>query len=228
MGVPYLERIRAQVRDDFDTTVVAHDFDHLMRVEQHAKWIAEHETGNADKPVNVDIVRSAALLHDYHRFLEIKTGSHVSPIVADPLVRVVLSKAGAPEEDVDQICECIDFTERFKCAGDDIRGLGVSREAMIVRDADMLDALGAVGIARAMMFGAKLGQPLSSAKPLAGQFRHGKANSVIHHFHEKLLRLEAEFMTEAGAAEARRRTDYMRDYLRVLESELSYASAGAA
>lgn len=221
MGGSYLERIRAQVRDDFDSTVVAHDFDHLMRVEHLATWIAESEQ------VKVDVVRSAALLHDYHRFLEIKTGSHVSPCVADPLVRVVLSKAGAPEEDVEHICACIEFTERFKCAGDDIRGANPSREAMIVRDADMLDALGAVGIARAMMFGAKLGQPLSSPRPLSGQFRPGKTNSVIHHFHEKLLCLEAEFMTDAGVKEARRRTDYMRDYLRVLERELSYGAMDA-
>jgi uncharacterized protein len=223
MGVGYLERIRVQVRDDFDSTVVAHDFDHLMRVEHHARRIAECEQVD----INVNVVRSAALLHDYHRFLEIKTGSHVSPCVADPLVRVVLSKAGAPADDVEHICACIEFTERFKCAGDDIRGANPSREAMIVRDADMLDALGAVGIARAMMFGAKLGQPLNASRPLGGQFRPGKTHSIIHHFHEKLLCLEAEFMTEAGLAEARRRTDYMRDYLGVLERELSYEASDA-
>ncbi|MGF7190191.1 uncharacterized protein JOE11_003238 [Robbsia andropogonis] len=222
MKKTYLDKVRAQVLEDFDSTVVAHDMAHLLRVEHHARRIAEKE------PVNMEVVRSAALLHDYHRFLEIKTGQHVSPCVADPLVRTVLSKAGAPDEDVELICRCVDFTERFTCAGDEIRDATIPREAMIVRDADMLDALGAVGIARAMMFGAKLGQPLSAADPVAGQFRHGKASSVIHHFHEKLLRLEPEFLTEVGAAEAKRRTHYMREYLSVLESELWYGSTEAA
>lgn len=215
MEAPYIKIVRSQVKRHFDPTVVAHDVSHLKRVERHAVKMATEE--GAD----VNIVRAAALLHDYHRYMESATGVHVPTKQAEPLVRQVLAAAGAPMEAVDHICECIEFTERFKCAGDDIEGANPSKEAMVVRDADMLDALGAVGIARAMMYGAKLGEPLTSDEPQGGLFTPGKAKSIIHHFYEKLLQLEAEFMTPAGKAEARVRMQYMRDYLDVLEVELA-------
>lgn len=89
----------------------------------------------------------------------------------------------------------------------------------------MLDAIGAVGIARAFMFGGYLGEPMwvpdernaNDVKMLV----HGKTSSVVHHFHEKLLKLEFEMLTDQGQVLAVERANYMRQFLGKLMSEIA-------
>ena len=100
----------------------------------------------------------------------------------------------------------------------------MSVEQRIVRDADMLDALDAVGIARAFMFGGRLGEPLWATEPISDTFQPGHTASIVHHFHEKLLYLHREMLTDEGRRIAIERTQFMLGYLDALREELDSSS----
>ncbi len=94
-------------------------------------------------------------------------------------------------------------------------------EAMVVQDADRLDALGAVGIARCLMLGGALGKPLYDPDaPFPQQRPPDDTRNVIDHFYVKLLKLADTMHTRAGKAEAAQRTIFMREFLRQLGHEI--------
>ena len=213
-----LDAIRRSVRSLFAHDVVAHDFAHLERVERNAARLLEIETGDPF------VVRAACLLHDLHRILERDLGHHVAPEQADAQVRAILDEQGVDTPTIDHVCACIHATERYRCAGDVIDAASMSVEQRIVRDADMLDALGAVGIARAFMFGGRLGEPLWAAEPINDTFQPGHTASIVHHFHGKLLHLHREMLTDEGRRIAVERTRLMLGYLDALREELDSSS----
>jgi uncharacterized protein len=101
-----------------------------------------------------------------------------------------------------------------------------SVEARVVQDADRLDALGAVGIARTMMLGGAMGKPLYDADepfPLTRVADDGE--NVLDHFFVKLLTLSDTMQTTAGREEATRRTAFMRAYLTHLGREIDAATS---
>ena len=209
-----LQALRSTVRAMFGHDVVAHGFAHLERVERNAARLLEIEPGDPF------VVGAACLLHDVHRIMERDLGHHVAPEQADAEVRRLLDEQGVDPPTVAHVCACIHATERYRCAGDAVDAAAMSPEQRIVRDADMLDALGAVGIARAFMFGGRLGEPLWAPEPIGERFQHGHTTSVVHHFHEKLLHLHEEMLTDAGRCLALERTRLMRDYLEALRRDL--------
>jgi uncharacterized protein len=95
-------------------------------------------------------------------------------------------------------------------------------EAKVLQDADRLDALGAVGLARTLMLGAELKREFYDA---ADPFCHSRVadDSVftLDHLYCKLLKLEDTMQTESGKTEARQRTEYLRGFLKQLEGEIS-------
>ena len=213
-----LDALRTTLRAMFGPGVVAHDFSHLERVERNATRLLEREHGDAF------IVHASCLLHDLHRILERDCGHHVAPEQAETEVRRLLDAHAVDGPIATRICACIDATERYRCAGDGVDATAMSAEQRIVRDADMLDALGAVGIARAFMFGGRLGEPMWVAEPINDTFQAGHTASIVHHFHEKLLRLHEEMLTDEGRRIALERTRLMRNYLDALREELDSSS----
>lgn len=98
-------------------------------------------------------------------------------------------------------------------------------EAQIVQDADRLEALGAIGIARCLLTGGAMGTPLyEPLDPFCETREPNDRQYTVDHFYCKLFRLPDTMQTEAGRAEARRRADYMREFLERLRGELDYAS----
>lgn len=94
-------------------------------------------------------------------------------------------------------------------------------EAQVVQDADRLDALGAVGIARTMMLGGAMGKPLYDAVEPFPQTRVADdGENVLDHFFVKLLTLSETMQTRAGRDEATRRTVFMHDFMAQLGSEI--------
>jgi uncharacterized protein len=90
-----------------------------------------------------------------------------------------------------------------------------------VQDADRLDALGAVGIARCLMLGGALGKALYDPDaPFPQQRPPDDTRNVIDHFYVKLLKLADTMHTRAGKAEAAQRTIFMREFLRQLSHEI--------
>jgi uncharacterized protein len=127
---------------------------------------------------------------------------------------VVAAAAGSslPPERLDAVLECVAFTRRHSFAG---HALGEpSVEAMVVRDADNLDALGAVGIARAFMYGGALAEPMWIPElPVADRYEPGRSRSVVHHFHEKLLRLRDDMLTPTARRQAAERHAFLEEFL---------------
>src|SRR5690606_22269937 len=101
-------------------------------------------------------------------------------------------------------------------------------EAKIVQDADRLDALGAIGIARTLLLGGIMGKPLYDAdEPLPLTRVPDDRQNVIDHFYVKLLKLSDMMHTAAGREEGRRRTRLMTTYLEELGRELAGAEIAA-
>lgn len=97
-----------------------------------------------------------------------------------------------------------------------------SLEAQVVQDADRLDAIGAIGIARCFALGGDLGTPFYDLEePFPEQRLADDSAYVIDHFYVKLLRLAGSMRTEAGRAEAARRTAFMEGYLAQLRAEIA-------
>ena len=94
-------------------------------------------------------------------------------------------------------------------------------EARIVQDADRLEAIGAIGIARCFLTGGSMGTPLyEPSDPFARERELDDKRFTLDHFYVKLFKLADTMKTDAGRAEARKRTDYMRDYLQQLGEEI--------
>ncbi len=100
-------------------------------------------------------------------------------------------------------------------------------EARIVQDADRLEAVGAIGIARCFLTGGSMGTPLyEPSDPFAESRDLDDRRYTLDHFYCKLLGLADTMKTEAGKAEAVKRTQYMKDFLQQLGSEIGCSPFG--
>ncbi|WP_373566079.1 HD domain-containing protein [Mesobacillus foraminis] len=199
-----LRTTEAFVREHFDKEGTGHDWHHIDRVRRNALLILEKEgTGNRF------VVEMAALLHDVPDEKLNKTEEAGWKKLED-----FINKLGLTESTVQHIVDCIESVS-FK--GGRVIQLN-SLEAKIVQDADRLDALGAIGIARTFAFGGKKGQPLFDPeivvrdKMTLTQYRTEKSSS-IHHFYEKLLKIKDLLNTEAARQIAEQRHEFMSAFL---------------
>ena len=163
----------------------------------------------------LDVVMPAAWLHDcVHVPVTSPDRSRASVMAGDAAMQF-LSSVGYPAALLDGIHHAIaahSFSARIAPR---------TVEARVVQDADRLDALGAIGIARCLMLGGQMGRQLYDRDdPFAEQRAPSDAVSSIDHFYTKLLTLADTMQTASGQREARRRTDYMTGYLQQLRSEL--------
>lgn len=95
-------------------------------------------------------------------------------------------------------------------------------EAKIVQDADRLEALGAIGIARCMLTGGSMGTGLyEPGDPFCEQREPDDRKYTLDHFYAKLFTLPATMKTEAGKREAEKRVEYMKEYLKQLGAEIN-------
>lgn len=188
----------------------AHDLEHVRRVVTNARRLARAE--GAD----LRIVLPAAWLHDCVAVPkdapERSKASHLAAETATTWLR----DAGYPPEHLPAIAHAIE-AHSFS-AGIAPQTL----EAQVVQDADRLDALGAVGIARTFMVGGALGSRLyDPAEPHPTTRTPDDRRYVVDHFYAKLLHLAGQMQTASGRAEATRRTAFMRAYLDTLYREIA-------
>jgi len=127
-----------------------------------------------------------------------------------------LSANGYPAELLDDVFHAIEA--HSYSAGITVR----TPEARVVQDADRLDSLGAIGIARCLLVGGRLDRPLCAPDdPFCGERTPDDARYTIDHFYAKLLKLPAGMQTAAGRAEAERRAAVMRRFLDDLRAEIT-------
>lgn len=126
-----------------------------------------------------------------------------------------LAAIGYPAERVKEVHHAIE-AHSFS-AGIPVR----TPEAAVVQDADRLDSLGAIGVARCLLVGGKLDRPLLAPDdPFCDERTPDDGLYTIDHFYAKLLKLPGTMQTAAGRAEAQRRADRMRRWLDELRDEV--------
>ena len=188
----------------------AHGWEHVQRVHSLAVQIAREEGAN------IFIVETAALLHDIGRVVNKKGRSHAEISVEE--ASKLLDYYGVDRELSGAILHAIE-AHSFSW-GIEPRTL----EAGIVRDADRLDGLGAIGILRWAITGAIKRKTYTRSyhpeDPFAEQHQLDDQQYMLDHFYTKLLKLEDGMCTKTGRLLARQRTAYMRDYLREFRAEL--------
>ena len=182
-AMKYIETLFA---DDYG----GHDAEHSKRVYHNASLIADTEPG-CDR----FIISLAALLHDVddHKLVHTENNENA---------RAFLAKHQIDNAQTEIICSIINGISFSKNRG--IRP--ATLEGKIVQDADRLDAIGAIGIARAFAFGGERKRPLEES---------------IQHFHDKLLHLKNEMNTAEGKRIAESRHSLMVNFLEALEKEIS-------
>ncbi|MDQ6833788.1 MAG: HD domain-containing protein [Chloroflexota bacterium] len=187
----------------------AHDGMHIQRVVANARMLAKVE--KADRAV----VLPAAWLHDCVIVPKDSAERTKASRLAATAAGAFLHNTGYPAMHIPAIQHAIEahsFSARIAPR---------TLEAQIVQDADRLDALGAVGIARTLMLGGAMGKPLYDAdEPFPITRTADDGENVLDHFFVKLLTLSDTMQTPAGRAEAERRTALMRDYLTHLGNEI--------
>ena len=204
-----IEQTKRFVEQQFAGEGSGHDWAHMYRVWQLSKTIAESEP-DADTV----IVELGALLHDIADWKFHDGDDSAGPKAA----REWLESIKADSTIVDQV-EHIVANISFHAALNSDRP-PLSTEAAIVHDADKLDAIGAIGIARTFIYGGSKGRPMydPAIKPKthdsAESYRKGNENNTtINHFYEKLLLLKDMMITDTGKRIAQNRHEYMEQFL---------------
>jgi uncharacterized protein len=196
---------------DHDT---AHGFDHVLRVWRLAERIGREE--GAD----LEILQGAALLHDVGRAEQVLTGADHAAVGA-ARAREIL--AGQPPEKVERVARCI-AEHRFR-----VESPPSSLEAQVLFDADKLDALGAVGVARAYAAAGEYKQRLWAAVPAdyakrpvhegQGDLESGE-HTPVHEFEFKLVKLRDRLYTAAARRLAEERHAFMVAFFARLADEV--------
>jgi uncharacterized protein len=187
----------------------AHDISHVSRVVQNALRLTEAEGGNPA------VTLPAAWLHDCVTVPKDSPLRKLASSLAAREAERFLKGIGYPEELLPEISHAIEahsFSANVPAE---------TIEARIVQDADRLEAIGAIGIARCFLTGGSMGTPLYDP---GDPFAHGRElddkSFTLDHFYCKLMGLAGTMQTDAGRAEAIRRTEYMREFLQRLAEEI--------
>jgi uncharacterized protein len=193
------------VKKQLEDAEGGHDWFHIERVFKNALLIAENED------CNVTVVKLGALLHDIADSKFYDGDETVGPKTA----RIFLESQNVSE---DIISHVIAIIENISFKGGNFEKKFNSKELEIVQDADRLDAIGAIGIARTFNYGGFKNRPLHNPniQPSLNMSKEEYKNSespTLNHFYEKLLLLKDKMNTETGKKIAQKRHDFMITYL---------------
>jgi uncharacterized protein len=197
------------VRDYFSEDTTGHDFWHINRVWSISKKIARQEKSD------MFVVEMSALLHDMSDF------KFTNKRAGDRKIISWLKKNKVCEEKINEIINTIDSVS-FKGASAENKATTI--ESKIVQDADRLDALGAIGIARAFAYGGETKRPIydSEIEPTKYKtFKEYKLNKTtsINHFYEKILLIKRLLNTKTAKQIAENRHKYTKEFLKEFYAE---------
>lgn len=200
-----IEKTRDFVKKRLKGEGSGHDWWHTYRV-----WLNALKIGKEEK-ANLFIVQLTALLHDIADWKFHEGNEEVGPSLA----RDWLEKLNVEENMISHICNIIKEMS-FKGAG--VVSKMTTKEGEIVQDADRLDAIGAIGIARTFAYGGHTGREIydPETKPEKHEnFEQYKKNSspTINHFYEKLLLLKDLMNTQSALKIAEKRHKHMKIFL---------------
>ena len=190
MNNDLIEKAKEYARSLLANNYGGHDYNHTLRVYNNAVAIAKKEQG-----ADLLIVSIAALLHDVDDYKLFNTENYQN-------ARTFLESNDVPKEQIHKIIEAVDSVSFSK--NKDRRPSTL--EGMIVQDADRLDAIGAIGIARTFAFGGEHSRPMEA---------------TIKHFDEKLFLLKDLMNTETARSIAKDRHEFMENFIKELNQEIN-------
>lgn len=203
-----LELLKKEVKSKM-TGDSAHDFEHIMRVYKNAERLCLKEKANSK------LVLSAVLLHDIVSYPKSDKRSKLSSIESAELSKKILKKYNFSKEETEIIADAIrdhSFSQNKKPK---------TIEGKILQDADRLDAIGAIGIARVFSVAGAENRPFyNKADPFCTHRDPDDQKWTMDHFYKKLLKLEALMNTKSGKIEAKKRTKILRNFLSDLKREI--------
>jgi uncharacterized protein len=204
-----LEETFAKFVREQETADSAHDMQHIERVVLMAKRLAKEEDAN------LDIVIPAAWLHDCLTLPKnAPNRGEASTLAAAKAVRF-LQSIDYPEQHLAAIAHAIE-AHSFSAG---IQPTTV--EAKVVQDADRLDAIGAIGVARCLMVGGGLERPLyNPTDPFCQARTPDDYQYTIDHFYRKLFKISQTLHTQAAQSEAAQRIAFMHTFLDQLSQEI--------
>ena len=205
------ERLEKTLQDHDDGSDGSHDVHHARRVLENAKQIAARESA----PVDLRVLTAAAYLHDLVNLPKNSPdraqASQLSAEAAEPILEVL---GFSTEEKASAQHAIIAHSFSANVQPETL-------EARILQDADRMEALGALGIARTFYVAGKLSSALFDGDdPFAADRELDDARFAVDHFKKKLLGLAATMQTMAGKEVAEERTESMRRFLRDLGKEI--------
>jgi uncharacterized protein len=209
-----IERTRKYAENTLRAETNAHDWWHVYRVWKLALHLAEHEKG-----ADLLVVQLGALLHDIADWKFHKGDLEIGPNTA----REWLEGLGAAPEIIEKV---VYIVRHVSYRGGTNTHKMQSLEGKLVQDADRLDAIGAIGVARTFTFGGSAGRdmydPNLRPKDYASFDDYQKNmndNTTINHFYEKLLLLKDKLNTESARKIAQKRHEYMERFLEEFYAE---------
>lgn len=208
------EKLKSDIKDFFKTAPGCHDWQHTLRVLKNAQRIAKLES--LDKKINLDIITAAALLHDVGRPEELKqNGAICHAQLGAKIAKKFLINCGCKDQSfIKAISECI---KRHRYRNNLIPE---TIEEKIIFDADKLDSIGAVGVARAIHFSGRIGSVLHNTKEEAlNSTEYSSEDSAYREYLVKLQYIPKKMLTKSGRKLAEERAEFMHLFFDKLNQE---------
>lgn len=203
MKEEFFEKLKEKVQSFFDKGG-SHAFDHTQRVLNLALRLAKKE-----KDVDLDVLKTAAILHDICRKKEDEGEVECHAEGGCKLAEEILKETDFSDEKIKEILHAIRVHRHSK-------GLKAeNKEAEILQDADRLDALGAITIARMFSTGGKMDRPLHNPQLSLKNHIPGKYSSTtINGFYQKIFKIKPEsFNTKEAKKIAKERYKYVKEFV---------------
>jgi len=200
-----LENLKKIARQKLGKNDPAHDFQHVMRVYHNAERICKTENGNKK------LILSAVLLHDIVK----STNGTNSADASAKLSEKILEKNSFSNDEISVICDAIREHSFSK------RKIPSTIEGKILQDADRLDAIGAIGLARVFSFSGSNNRPFyDPTDPFSKTRPLNDKKWALDHFFQKLLLLQEKMNTKTGKSLAKKRTKILKNFLKEIKNEI--------
>lgn len=212
----YIKKLRPEVEKLFSADSSGHDIGHLERTMNNALFIQKHEGGDEL------IIGVSAFLHDVHRILCKDLGKYCSPKESLPTINEILKKVNFPEEKINKVLSTIEFHEEYNWNNSENKNTNI--ETLILQDADNLEAIGAIGIARCFFYASTYNIPMYDSNiPINEKNDFSEEGeddpSSIHHFYHKLLKIGEHMNTKTARELAKKRTKFVEEFIKELMEE---------
>lgn len=200
------------MKEELDDVPPSHDISHYLRVFEISLELSEEL--DADKLVT----GAASLTHDIHRNMG---DGYVDPSDSLNKVEEILRKSSFPKDKIEEVLHCVEVHEQY--GFDDHVNKANTIEAMIVQDADNLDAIGAVGIARGLSYCGENKNTFWEKENTSNKYvKENLSHGFINHVDQKLLKLKDQMNTEPAIKKAQKRHEYLKNFSERLKKELSF------